>query len=288
MLRQMILGMFIIKLMSEQTNTETIHSEMADPPSTSLPNQATAGGELTFGMTKPLPTLGANAWMARLFNEFLISSFPWNVSYVAGQLIFVGNINPFYGSNIQQDHVPWFLWYLQTCVQYEGEFQLELEAISHSSHRGVLDIHVMPSPGLTDDTAKTLFTNVVRYDLSGAERNVVIPIPNWRASMVKFVSNFANLILNTRTPPAEGKSYLPTFHFLDVFLCHLKILVGLPLVASDILPPEITMLLKLRPSPKVKFYGNSRPREQDPRLISNQTPQVIIRYERGSFTYNGI
>lgn len=264
--------------MSDPNNVESVHSLMADAPSTSLPNQISAGGELCYGDSKTVAPINENAWFSRLLNEFVLTTFNWSATTVPGAVLSNLDLHPFHGAD--SDYYPWLLWYLTTCTHYDTTWILEIEVISHAAHRGVMAISILPAPGAAVAALTDLYNTVTRFDISGGNRVCAIEIPKWNSASAKMVPFFQNY---SNPPPIRGDrpSLVPFFHYLDMNLCALNIRVDTPLTASSMLPSTVTVLIKLRPSADLKFYGNARaPFFNDNGTLPSVVPQ--LRHEHGT------
>lgn len=251
--------------MSQQT--ETIHSLVEDPPSTTLPNQVSAGGDMEMGFPKPI-SLMKNGWFSRIANPIPIKILTWATANSADTSLMSEFLHPFQVW-FKSAKIPWFLWLVQTSVAYSCDFTLRLEIIGHSMFRGALSVmmHPLKAPSVT--LMNNLYCNNHICDISGGQNVFDIPIPNYYTSAAKLVYPSRNWVTER-----------DLIHLLDYFLCQLSIRVESQLVGSDLLPPSVSVILSIVPNvASLKLYGECRPPSFDminPFYVKSETEVAVI------------
>lgn len=253
--------------MSDTSQIKPIHSLVADPPGSSLSTQASVGGILNSGQLEPLPSESKNAWFLRIFNFFMKGFFEFSVEDTRDKVLYKNALFPVIGSKFTPT---WLGWYLSTIFAYRAKLTLRLIAVSHSAHRGILAVNIHSEPVTTTG----MFQNQIRWDISGANRTLDVPIPDYYSSNFKLVAHFNQL-------PSLVGDYRKVFHFNDICFGYLSVNVDTPLIASSIIPDKIEILVTYALSDIVP-YGQIRPRtfySKDDSL----PPRLVLRTEAGEY-----
>lgn len=246
--------------MSAQDNQTVEHSMMAAAPATTLQTQINAGGKMADGVPSPC-ALPINTWAERIGYEYCIDQIKWAAADPTGTVIKDRDVNPFDLRTFENYRCPWFPWYLTFYMQYTCSFDLELEFITHSAHRGSVAVHLTGSR-LSDDHKTSLMAPTTICDISGGQKIFVIPIPDMYSSTVKLVNPYQKI-----EKVADGDAIVP--HYLDVYLAHLTVTVQTPFVASSLLPSDCLILIKLRPNlSTLRLFNPVRPMQTDARWSS--------------------
>lgn len=245
--------MFTIQFQMSEQQVETIHPLVEDPPSTTLPEQTTVAGDMSFGVEK-VHQIQRNQWLKNIFTPFPFSYLALNTSQQAGTEISNAYLTPWPLYNARE-YLPWFLWILQTAQAWSCDFSLRFEMIAHPAYRGSLSITLKP---FRVPTPEDTYTNISIWDFSANNHNFEIDIPRIYSSGQRLVAPTRNYVTSNSVNDPNN----PVFHTLDWNLGWLSIKIVNPLVGSQLLPEEITFFVHLVPKPgTLKLYGAAKPNQ---------------------------
>lgn len=216
--------------MSEQ-NIEHAMS-MAEIDST-LPSTVPVAGRDTYGT--PLFKTPLNSWLSNIYQEYAIDSFDYSVTSTPETPLYNRLINPIPVG--EQSSLPWAVWYLTNYQAYSCEYNIILEIVKHSAHRGAIAVSTTLDEPLENNSSSYFLPTQV-WDISGdTENSYIYKIPNiFGLGMRMAIDNARNINFPT-------DQVIPKFSFN---LCHLSIFATTPLVASTMLPSTVTVIVKLQ------------------------------------------
>lgn len=215
---------------------QTEHIMQTQPTDSTFASTVTVAGKSNYG--EPIyKSLINNQWLQNITQEYVVSSFTYSTSNNAGNLLYNTVLNPVFLTN---NMMPWFIWFVSNYQGFKCDFDLVLEPIMHSAHRGILAVAVtldMPSSVNSDSG----FLPIENFDISGAsDQEYVYALPNVYAFNGKMYFEDAR-DLGT---PISSTSRVP---IMATRLGYLQIRAVTPLASSSMLPNTITVLIKLRP-----------------------------------------
>jgi hypothetical protein len=250
----MMQAMFTIQFQMSQQPVETIHPLVEDPPSTTLPEQTTVAGDLSFGV-ETVKQIQRNEWLSMIYTPFPINVYSITTSQVPGTSPIYDWINP-WNIYLPRDYLPWFLWILQTAQAWTCKFKLRFEMIGHPAFRGSLGITLKPfRVPVPEDT----YTNVSVWDYSADNAIFEIDVPQIYSSGQRLVAPTRNY---NGTSDSDDNPLNPVFHTLDWNLGWLRVQITNPLVGSALLPDHVFFFVHLVPVPgTLKLYGATKPNQ---------------------------
>lgn len=222
--------------MSQQ---QSLHALSMPPVDTTFPSTVPVAGEASYGI--PVSKPATNAWMSNIMQDFCIGSFDYEVTSSLTTPIYSTRIYPF-RTNAQL-RLPWFHWYVSQFQSWSSSFDLVLQPIKHSAHRGAIGVictHEVPS----NESLTNGFLPMKIFDISGDdESEYVYPIPNIYAFSTKTTYDDARNLTDI------DDFLLPKYAYA---LTNLTVMAQVPLSSSSLLPPLITFKVLLRPKGDLK------------------------------------
>lgn len=222
--------------MSTQIIEHSMESQVSD---STLPAQVPVQGKTTYGT--PIPKiLELNSWISNIGQEYSIGYFNYTTTSAAAANLFSQRI--FVNLDNLANFQPWFLWYISQYQAFQCEFDLVLEPVQHSGHRGAFSVMwTIDEP--TAENLLDLFLPISNFDISGNQNEeFVYSIPSIYAFPQKTNFNSGRIL-------ATNKNGLGTFlnPRLASSLGFVSIKSLVPLTSSSMLPSSVTVIVKLRP-----------------------------------------
>lgn len=179
----------------------------------------------------------SDPWLGNIYQDIIENHFIWPSSSNAGAVIRAGKLIPV--DNQHPVGMPWFAWVANTYQAFKADWQLVLDIVKHSSHRGTLA--VMCTFGQIDTNRRNEnFAPVSIIDVSGSSGGeYVIDLPNYNPWPVKFPGP------SIRTQLGDQELRPPN----SIEICTVNVTIVSPLVASSMLPSSVDIFFKLRPKP---------------------------------------
>lgn len=222
--------------MSQQ---QSLHALSMPPVDTTFPSTVPVAGEASYGI--PVSKPATNAWMSNIMQDICIGSFEYSNTSSLHDPLFSRLIYPF--PTTSQYRLPWFVWYVSQYQSWSSSFDLVLQPIKHSSHRGAIAVmctHEEPNA----DQIFEAFLPMKIFDISGdGEAEYIYPIPNVYAFTSKTAYD------SSRNLTSIENFLLPKY---ALALTHLTITAQVPLSTSSMLPSTITFKVLLRPKGDLK------------------------------------
>lgn len=214
-----------------------LHALSMSDVDTTFPTTVPVAGKANYG--DPIYKTPQHAWLANIGQEFAIDSFDYSTTSVSITPIYSSAIFPYnMAATVSQLSIPWFVWYVCQFQSWTCAFDLVLQPVKHSAHRGALSVAcTLNRPD--GENLSSQFLPVQIYDISGdTDSEYVYPIPCVYAFSAKIPIESARNLTSNET------ERIPKYAFN---LTHLTVMPVVPLSSSDMLPPTITFKVILRP-----------------------------------------
>lgn len=219
------------------------HTLSMPPIDSTFPSTVPVAGKASYGI--PVMDSLSNDWIERISQPFSVGAFNYNTSSSTTVPLFDVDIYPLVD---HPNFMTWFHWKVCQYQAFQCEFDLEIELIKHSSHRGILSIATTLNPISTENLGQ-YFAPFENWDISGdVGSTYTYKIPNVYGFSSKYMLERARIL---NYPAAVGESPNPDAKYqphMAFKLCHLTIMASVPLVSSSMLPSEITGIIKLVPN----------------------------------------
>lgn len=215
----------------------TEHVMQAQPIDSTFSSTIQVAGKANYGA--PLyKSITENSWLMNIAQDFAFATFVYTTSSDGSNYLFNSPIYPYIGS--QNDILPWFPWFLSNYIGFKCDFDLVLEPVMHSAHRGVISVCCTINAPSTINSSEG-FLPLENFDISGATcTELIYSLPNVYAYSGKMLYD-VNRDLSSL--PA-GDTRLP---YMFDKIGNVGIRAVTPLSSSNMLPSNINIILKLRP-----------------------------------------